>query len=36
HYEAGIKITDEEFDTINIINESFKGDWNYIIKPIKY
>ena len=36
HYEAGIKITDEEFDTINIINESFKGEWNYIIKPIKY
>jgi DNA-binding transcriptional regulator GbsR (MarR family) len=30
-YETGIKITDEEFDKLNIIKNDFHGEWNYSI-----
>jgi hypothetical protein len=30
-YEPGIKISDEEFDGINITNADFHGEWNYSI-----
>ena len=30
-YELGIKISDEEFNSINIINADFHGEWNYSI-----
>ena len=33
-YPTGIKISDEEFSSINIIRNEFHGEWNYIIKPI--
>lgn len=32
-YKTGIKVTDEELDTIAIERNSFHGEWNYIIKP---
>lgn len=32
-YEKGIKISEEEFKTINIQQAVFHGEWNYIIKP---
>jgi len=32
-YEKGIKIDDEQMDSINIIRNNFRGDWNYTIKP---
>ncbi|MDR2071662.1 MAG: ISAzo13 family transposase, partial [Treponema sp.] len=30
-YETGIKITDEEFDSLNIIKADFHGEWNYSV-----
>jgi hypothetical protein len=30
-YEKGIKVTDDEFDSICILNDVFHGDWNYTI-----
>jgi hypothetical protein len=30
-YETGIKISDEDFDKINIVNADFHGEWNYTI-----
>jgi hypothetical protein len=30
-YETGIKITDEEFNSINITRDEFHGEWNYTI-----
>jgi transposase len=33
-YEKGIKITDEEFEKINVQRDDFHGDWNYVITPI--
>lgn len=34
-YQTGIKITDEEFKSINIVKHKFHGDdWNYTIKPL--
>jgi hypothetical protein len=30
-YEAGIKVTDDEFDAINISPADFHGEWNYPI-----
>jgi hypothetical protein len=32
-YDIGKKVSDEEFDAINIQRNSFHGEWNYIIKP---
>jgi len=32
-YELGIKVTDEELATINIVRDEFHGDWNYVIHP---
>ena len=32
-YETGIKVTDQEFNSIVISRHSFRGEWNYIIKP---
>ena len=32
-YKTGIKVTDQELDTIAIERNSFHGEWNYIIKP---
>lgn len=32
-YKTGIKVSDEEFDNVNIIRNDFHGDWNYIILP---
>jgi len=30
-YEKGIVVTDDEFDSICILNDAFHGDWNYTI-----
>jgi transposase len=32
HYEKGIKISDDELQSINITKADFRGDWNYSIK----
>lgn len=32
-YEKGIKITDEEMDTINKVDDLFHPEWNYTIYP---
>jgi transposase len=32
-YPAGVKVTDDEMDAINILRHKFHGDWNYTIKP---
>ncbi len=32
-YPTGIKVTDEEYNQINIFPEKFHADWNYTIKP---
>ena len=32
-YEIGKKVSDKEFDKINIIRDEFHGDWNYTILP---
>lgn len=34
-YYTGIKVTDEEFNSIMIEKSEFHGDWNYRIKPRK-
>ena len=34
-YEKGIKISDENFNSINICKAEFHGEWNYVIKPNK-
>jgi len=34
-YKTGIKVTDQQFDTIAIRREQFHGDWNYQISPRK-
>lgn len=33
-YEKGLKISNEEFEKINIERNIFHGEWNYIIHPI--
>lgn len=33
HYETGRKISDEEFESINIERSEFQGNWNYTISP---
>jgi transposase len=32
-YKKGVKVSDADFDAINIQPCKFHGDWNYIIKP---
>lgn len=32
-YEKGIKVSKEDFDSINIENNTFHGEWNYTIRP---
>jgi hypothetical protein len=32
-YPKGIKVTDDEFASINIIRDDFHGEWNYSISP---
>ena len=32
-YNIGIKVSEEEMGSINLIRNSFHGDWNYIIAP---
>ncbi len=32
-YPAGIKVSDKDYETLNIKENTFKGNWNYIIKP---
>jgi transposase len=32
-YPTKIKVSDKEFNAINIIRDDFHGDWNYTIKP---
>lgn len=34
-YPAGVKISDEELDALNIIRHDFHGDWNYTIHPTR-
>lgn len=35
-YDKGIKITDEQMQSINLKPHAFHGDWNYTISPRKY
>ena len=30
-YETGVKVTDEDYQKINIIRDEFHGEWNYVI-----
>jgi hypothetical protein len=32
-YPKGVKVSDAQFDAINISRHDFHGDWNYTIKP---
>jgi len=32
-YPTKIKVTDKEFEELNITRDTFHGDWNYTIKP---
>jgi hypothetical protein len=32
-YPAGVKVTDDEMEAINICPHDFHGDWNYTISP---
>ena len=32
-YEKGIKVIDKDFKKINIVKDSFHGEWNYTIRP---
>jgi transposase len=32
-YPAGVKISDAEFDAVNLHRDEFHGEWNYTIKP---
>ena len=33
HYPKGIKVTDEELETVRIFRDDFHGEWNYSILP---
>jgi len=33
-YETGVKVSDEEFEKLNIDRDIFHGEWNYIINKI--
>jgi hypothetical protein len=32
-YPKGIKISDKEFQRVNIVRDAFHGEWNYTIQP---
>ena len=32
----GARVTDENFDAINIARDDFHGDWTYCIRPASY
>jgi len=32
-YQSGIKVSDEEMASLNILRDEFHGEWNYKIKP---
>lgn len=32
-YPIGIKVSDEDFNSINIVRDEFHGEWNYVISP---
>jgi hypothetical protein len=32
-YETGVKVSDEEFERVHIVPETFHGEWNYTILP---
>ena len=32
-YKKGIKVSDDQFSAINIVEDDFHGDWNYTISP---
>jgi hypothetical protein len=32
-YELGLKVTDEELSRLNLVRDTFHGDWNYVILP---
>jgi len=32
-YPDGLKISDKEFDALNITRHDFHGDWNYTVTP---
>jgi len=32
-YPVGIKVSDEDMAALNIIRDTFLGEWNYTIKP---
>jgi len=33
-YQSGIKISDKEIQSINLLREEFHGEWNYEIRPV--
>ena len=32
-YQRGIAVSDEEMAVVNLEKSSWRGDWNYIIRP---
>jgi hypothetical protein len=32
-YSTGIKVSDEQFKSLNIVGDEFHPDWNYTISP---
>jgi len=32
-YPTGRKISDEEMKHVNVVRNTFHGEWNYVIKP---
>ena len=32
-YEKGIKVSDKDFEKLNIQRDDFHGEWNYIVSP---
>ena len=34
YYEAGVKITDQEMETINLQTHRTNPEWNYTISPL--
>jgi hypothetical protein len=32
-YPVGVKVSNEEMEQLNILRDTFHGDWNYVIRP---